>query len=451
MRRTVALVFTFMALTGSNAWSEPKTEDVTFHRDVLPVLQKNCQTCHRPGEAAPMSFLTYKETRPWARAILEATALGKMPPWGAESGVGRKFRNDRRLEQAEIEILKVWADQGAPAGDAADAPAPVKFVEGWIMGEPDKVWRLPEPFEIPASGTVEYTYYIIPNAFPDDTWVEASEVRPEARSVVHHIIAYARPPESTWLEGYEPGQFFVPKDRKKKEQRPPNLSPSQWRRWVAGYAPGVRPQRYGSGLAKLIPAGSDLIFELHYTPDGTVIRDRSSVGVRIAEQPPERRLVGGAVVNGGFKIPPNASNHRVDASVEFKKDVTLLALTPHMHLRGKSFEFRAIYPTGASEILARVPNYDFNWQITYELEKPIPLPKGTIIEATAYFDNSPNNPNNPDPSVEVGWGDQSWEEMMIGFFSLAVDMDHDPDKLYKGLKKDKPKAEQQESTADGGD
>ncbi len=447
MRRSVALIFTLVALTGSHAWSAPKTEDVTFHRDVLPVLQKNCQTCHRPGEAAPMSFLTYKETRPWARAIREAIALGKMPPWGAESGVGKKFRNDRRLEEAEIEILKAWADQGAPAGAAADAPRLLEFVEGWIMGEPDKVWRLPEAYQVPASGTIEYTYFIIPNAFPEDTWVEAAEVRPEARSVVHHIIAYARPPESTWLEGYEPRRFFVPEDRKKKEQRPPNLSPSQWRRWVAGYAPGVRPARYGSGLAKLIPAGSDLIFELHYTADGTEVRDRSSVGIRIAEQPPERRLVGGAVVNGGFKIPPNASNHRVDASVEFKKDVTLLALTPHMHLRGKSFEFRVIYPTGESEILARVPNYDFNWQITYELEKPIPLPKGTKIECTAHFDNSPNNPHNPDPSVEVGWGDQSWEEMMIGFFTLAADMDHDPDKLYKGLKKE----EKQESTGDGSD
>ncbi len=449
MRRTVALVFTFTALglTGSHAWSEPTTETVTFHRDVLPVLQKNCQTCHRPGEAAPMSFLTYEETRPWARAIREATALGKMPPWGAEPGVGKKFRNDRRLEQAEIETLKAWADQGGPAGNTADAPAPVKFVEGWIMGEPDKVWRLPEAFEAPARGTIDYTYFIIPNAFPDDTWVEASEVRPEARSVVHHIIAYARPPESTWLEGYESGQFFVPVDRKKQGQRPPNLSPSQWRRWVAGYAPGIRPEIYGPGLAKLIPAGSDLIFELHYTANGTKLRDQSSVGIRIAEQAPERRLVGGAVLNGGFKIPANSTNHRVDAAIEFTEEATLLSLTPHMHLRGKSFEFRAIYPTGESEILARIRNYDFNWQITYALEKPIPLPRGTKIECTAHFDNSANNPNNPDPSAEVGWGDQSWEEMMIGFFSLAVDMEHDPDKLYKGLKK----KEKRESTGDGGD
>ena len=446
MRRTVILFSVFVALAGAHAWSAPKTQDVTFHRDVVPVLQKHCQTCHRPGEATPMSLLTYQETRPWAQAIREATLLGKMPPWDAEPGVGKKFSNERRLEQAEIEVLRTWADQGAPEGDAADAPQPLEFVEGWIMGEPDKVWRLPEAYEVPASGTIEYTYYIIPNAFPEDTWIEASEVRPDARSVVHHIIAYARPPESTWLNGYEPGQFFVPVDRKKKEQRPPNLSPSQWRRWVAGYAPGVRPETYGPGLAKLIPAGSDLIFELHYTTSGAELRDRSSVGIRIARQPPERRLVWGAALNAGFKIPPNVANHRVDAAIEFTEEVTLLSLTPHMHLRGKSFEYRAVYPTGESEILARIPDYDFNWQITYKLEKPIPIPKGTRIEATALFDNSPNNPANPDPSKEVGWGDQSWEEMMIGFFSLAVDMDHDPDKLYKGVKKEK-----QESTGDGSD
>ena len=398
MRRTVILFSVFVALAGAHAWSAPKTQDVTFHRDVVPVLQKHCQTCHRPDEAAPMSFLTYQETRPWAQAIREATLLGKMPPWDAEPGVGKKFSNERRLEQAEIEVLRTWADQGAPEGDVSDAPQPLEFVEGWIMGEPDKVWRLPEAYEVPASGTIEYTYYIIPNAFPEDTWIEASEVRPDARSVVHHIIAYARPCESTWLNGYEPGQFFVPVDRKKKEQRPPNLSPLQWRRWVAGYAPGVRPETYGPGLAKLIPAGSDLIFELHYTASGTEHRDRSSVGIRIARQPPERRLVWGAALNAGFKIPPNVSNHRVDAAIEFTEEVTLLSLTPHMHLRGKSFEYRAIYPTGESEILARVPEYDFNWQITYKLEQPIPIPKGTRIEATALFDNSPNNPANPDPS-----------------------------------------------------
>ena len=386
-----------------------------------------------------MSFLTYDETRPWAQAIREATLLRKMPPWGAEPGVGRKFHNERRLKKAELEVLKTWAGHGAPEGDAADAPEPLEFVEGWILGEPDKVWRLPEAYEVPSSGKIEYTYYIMSNAFPEDTWVEASEIRPDARPVVHHIIAYVRPPGSTWLDGYEPRQFFVPVDRKTREQRPPNVNPSQWRQWVAGYAPGVRPEKYEPGLAKFVPAGSDLIFELHYTAIGTPVRDQSSVGIRIAKRPPEKRLVWGAALNTKFKIPAGAANRRVEAAVEFTDEATLLSLTPHMHLRGKSFEYRAVYPTGESEVLLHVPKYDFNWQITYELEKPIPLPKGTRLECTAYFDNSPNNPYNPDSNVEVSWGDQSWEEMMIGFFSLTVDVEQDPDKLFTRVKKEKEK------------
>lgn len=386
-----------------------------------------------------MSFLTYDETRPWAQAIREATLLRKMPPWGAEPGVGRKFHNERRLKKAELEVLKTWAGHGAPEGDAADAPEPLEFVEGWILGEPDKVWRLPEAYEVPSSGKIEYTYYIMSNAFPEDTWVEASEIRPDARPVVHHIIAYVRPPGSTWLDGYEPRQFFVPVDRKTREQRPPNVNPSQWRQWVAGYAPGVRPEKYEPGLAKFVPAGSDLIFELHYTAIGTPVRDQSSVGIRIAKRPPEKRLVWGAALNTKFKIPAGAANRRVEAAVEFTDEATLLSLTPHMHLRGKSFEYRAVYPTGESEVLLHVPKYDFNWQITYELEKPIPLPKGTRLECTAHFDNSPNNPYNPDSNVEVSWGDQSWEEMMIGFFSLTVDVEQDPDKLFTRVKKEKEK------------
>ena len=386
-----------------------------------------------------MSFLTYDETRPWAQAIREATLLRKMPPWGAEPGVGRKFHNERRLKKAELEVLKTWAGHGAPEGDAADAPEPLEFVEGWILGEPDKVWRLPEAYEVPSSGKIEYTYYIMSNAFPEDTWVEASEIRPDARPVVHHIIAYVRPPGSTWLDGYEPRQFFVPVDRKTREQRPPNVNPSQWRQWVAGYAPGVRPEKYEPGLAKFVPAGSDLIFELHYTAIGTPVRDQSSVGIRIAKRPPEKRLVWGAALNTKFKIPAGAANRRVEAAVEFTDEATILSLTPHMHLRGKSFEYRAVYPTGESEVLLHVPKYDFNWQITYELEKPIPLPKGTRLECTAHFDNSPNNPYNPDSNVEVSWGDQSWEEMMIGFFSLTVDVEQDPDKLFTRVKKEKEK------------
>ena len=219
MRRNVIGALLALGLTTSFASAAEQHDPVTFHRDVLPILQQNCQTCHRPGEAAPMSFLAYEQTRPWAQAIVEAVLLRKMPPWDSEPGVGKKFRNERVLEQPQIDTLKAWAAQGAPEGDPADAPAPVEFVEGWIMGKPDRVWQLPEPFNVPENGTIEYTYYIIPNAFPEDTWVESAEIRPDARSVVHHIIAYVRPPGSTWLSDYEPRKFFVPVHRKKRQQR----------------------------------------------------------------------------------------------------------------------------------------------------------------------------------------------------------------------------------------
>jgi hypothetical protein len=404
---------------------------VTFHKDVLPVLRKNCQTCHRPGEAAPMAFLTYKETRPWAKAIRDAVMSGKMPPWNAQPGVGKRFHNDRTMTAQDKRILKDWAESGAPEGDAADAPPAMPFVEGWIMGKPDQVWQLPEAYTVPAAGTIEYTYYIIPNAFPHDTWIASAEIRPDARPVVHHVIAYARPPGSTWLATHEARKFFVPAERKTGNQTPPDGKPSQWRQWIAGYAPGVRPPAPVPGGARLIPAGSDLVFELHYTASGKQMEDRSSVGVILAKSKPERRILTSVVVNTGFKIPPGADNHRVDASVTLAEPVTLLSVTPHMHLRGKAFEYRAVYPTGESELLVRVPRYDFNWQISYEFEYPLHLPKGTRIECTAHYDNSANNRFNPDPSKEVKWGDQSWEEMMAGFLELSLSIGQDPDAIYE--------------------
>lgn len=425
-RYTPHLLF-WSALTASAA-------PVTFHKDVVPVLQKHCQTCHRPGEAAPMAFLTYKETRPWAKAIREAVVSGKMPPWTAERGVGRKFHNDRTMADSDKRVLHAWAEAGAPEGDAADAPPPVTFTEGWIMGKPDKTWQLPEAYTVPASGTIEYTYYIIPNAFPEDTWITAAEIRPGARPVVHHVIAYVRPPGSVWLQGQEARQFFVPASRVAGQQSPANVKPSEWRQRIVGYAPGVRPRAATNGGARLIPAGSDLVFELHYTAAGKPMADRTTLGIMLAKEPPQKRLVTQAAVNFGLRIPAGADNHRVDAAVTLAQPVTLLSVTPHMHLRGKAFEYRAVYPTGETEVLVRVPKYDFNWQISYEFDQPLALPKGTRIECVAHYDNSANNKFNPDPAKEVRWGDQSWEEMMVGFMELSLDLDQDIDSLFERKK-----------------
>jgi len=380
----------------------------TFYKDVLPVLQNRCQSCHRPGEAGPMSFTTYESTRPWAAAIREAIRTKKMPPWSADPAHG-KFANDPTLTEAEIQTVTAWADAKAPAGNPKDAPAPVKWVEGWNIGEPDMVVSMPKQYEVPADGTIEYTRFIIPLNFTEDRWVSAAEVRPGNRTVVHHVIAYLRPPGSAWLKDAPIGEPVV---KIKKSDEGPRGS-------LAGYAPGV-PQLPGTpGRALLVKAGSDVVLEMHYTTNGKPATDLTKVGVIFAKEPPKEAIRGFAAANPRFAIPPGAAAHEVKASWTVPSDGTLIKLTPHMHLRGKDFEYTATYPTGEKEVLLSVPHYDFNWQHTYVLATPKLLPKGTVIDCVAHFDNSPNNKFNPDPSKEVRWGDQSWEEMMIGFGTLV--------------------------------
>ncbi len=376
----------------------------TFYKDVLPILQERCQSCHRPGEAAPMSFLTYEGTRPWAASIREKVRSRQMPPWHADPAHG-KFINDPTLSPAEIETLSAWALAKAPAGNKKDAPAPKQFVEGWNIGTPDLVIGMPKPYEIPATGTLEYTRFILPLNFTEDKWIAAAEVRPGNRAVVHHVIAYTREPGSPWLQGAPLGEPVV---KVKKSDAGP-------RGQLAGYAPGV-PQRPATpGQAMLVKAGTEVVLEMHYTTNGQPATDQTKVGIIFAKEAPKERIQGFSAGNGGFVIPPGAPNHEVRAKFTVRQPMTLTNLTPHMHLRGKAFEYVAHYPTGEKEVLLKVPAYDFNWQHTYVLAQPKPLPSGTVIECIAHFDNSPNNKFNPDPTKEVRWGDQSWEEMMIGF------------------------------------
>jgi hypothetical protein len=366
---------------------------VTFHRDVLPILRNRCQGCHRPGEIGPMSLLTYQDARPWAKAIREAVLLKKMPPWFADPRFG-KFSNDRSLTSPEVETLVAWVDGGAVAGDPKPAPKPRAFAPGWNIGVPNAIFEMPDEFHVPASGVLEYQYFAVPTGFTEDRWVERAEVRPGNRAVVHHAIVFVRGPSQDRWPGF--------------------------RQYLAGYAPGAVPQIWKPGQARLIPAGSTLVFQMHYTANGKPAADRTSIGLVLAKQPPEERIVAMTASNHWFSIPPGAADHRVDSSVVLDQPVSLVGMRAHMHLRGKSFEFRAVYPTGESEILLRIPRYSFNWQPYYYLEKPLPMPKGTRIECTAYYDNSPNNPRNPDPTAEVRWGEQSWEEMMIGWLDIGV-------------------------------
>jgi|SRR5579863_76245 len=395
----------------------------TFYKDVMPILQKNCQGCHRPGEAAPMSFLTYKDARPWAKAMREAVLLKKMPPWYADPHYG-KFRNDRSLAQKDIDALVAWADGGAAAGDAADASTPLEFPEGWGAGKPDLVLEMPQEFHIPASGTIPYQHFVLPTGFQEDKWVRIAELRPGNRAVVHHALIFVRPPGSKYMVEAKPGEPFVAK----QDWR---IGRSPYDEFLDIYVPGVTPQILKPGEAKLIKAGSDLIFQIHYTTNGKPAVDRSKIGLTFASEPPVKRVYTLAVATDKFVIPPGAPDVEVESKFVLQSDVTVVSMNPHMHLRGKSFEYRVVLPTGEPETLLRVPHYLFAWQMPYILAQPLVLPKGTRIECTAHFDNSPNNPLNPDPSAEVRWGDQSWEEMMVGFMDVAFDAHLDPIDLFR--------------------
>jgi hypothetical protein len=413
----------------------PPSGKTTFYKDVLPIFQKNCQSCHRPGEVAPMSLLTYEDARPWAIAIKMAILTQKMPPWYADPQYGH-FSNERKLTPQETRTLVSWVDGGAQAGDPKDQPPAVQFVDGWNIGKPEMVIEMPQAFNIPAEGTIDYQYMVIPTGFTQDTWVRAAEVRPGNRAVVHHVIAFVRSPESKWMRDAKPGEFFVPKKKqddsddknsaKKDDKQESSNEPRRERRrgeigdLLVGYAPGLQPLDL-TDQAKLIKAGSDIVLQLHYTANGTAGTDKTRIGLIFAKQPPRLRNLTVAAANASFKIPPNDSNYEVKSQVQLEEAVTLADLMPHMHFRGKDFLYKIIYPDGRTETLLSVPKYDFNWQLGYVLEKPLVLPKGTRIECTAHFDNSANNPYNPDPTQTVKWGDQTWEEMMIGWFSVAVD------------------------------
>ncbi|HXG67221.1 MAG TPA: thiol-disulfide isomerase [Blastocatellia bacterium] len=379
----------FIALPASSAGDKGDGKAaVTFNKDVAPIFYKSCAECHRPGEIAPFSLLTYKEARPWARSIKEKVVTREMPPWHADPAHG-EYLNDRRLTQKEIDTIVAWADQGAKEGDPKDLPKPPQYPDGWNIGKPDAVFYLPTEFDVPAEGVVEYKYFSVPTNFKQDMWVQAAEIRPGARSVVHHVIVFVQ-------SGAE-------------------------RKLLVGYAPGEQPAIIPRGLARKIPAGANLVFQVHYTPNGTAVKDRSYVGLIFAKEPPKSELLTRPILNARFVIPPGHPNYRVESSFTFPEDGTIQSLMPHMHLRGKSFEYRVTFPDGTSKVILSVPKYSFAWQSYYILKEPVRAPKGTRVDCVAHFDNSAGNKYNPDPTKEVRWGDQTWEEMMIGWMSYTLD------------------------------
>jgi mono/diheme cytochrome c family protein len=421
------------------AFAADKPKDVTFARDVLPVFQARCQGCHRPGEAAPMSLLSYKEARPWVKAIKQAVLTRRMPPWHADPAHG-KFANDRSLSTEEIGTITAWVDGGAKEGNSKEAPEPVRFAEGWSIGKPDAVVEMPNEFRVPATGTVEYSWIVVPSGFTEDKWVEKVEVRAGDRSVVHHVVLFARPPGSPYMKDAKPGIPFTPPRRKGTPERRPDTGEGQFyslggaAEMVGVYVPGGVPYETKPGQARLIKAGSDIIFQMHYTTNGKETADRSRVGFVFAKNPPKERVINTFIMNPNLRIPPGAPDHKVEARVTVHEDVKVTSLFPHMHVRGKAFEYEAIYPTGESQTLLRVPKYDFSWQLSYYLDRELTLPKGTQIRAIAWYDNSPNNPHNPDPKAEVFWGDQTWEEMLAGFVDFVIPVDMAPIDIAKPKK-----------------
>ena len=426
-------------LLGWTALAADTASNVTFNKDVLPILQKNCQACHRPGEIGPMPLLTYEGTRPWAKAIKSAVLTGKMPPWFADPRYGH-FANDRRLSDTDIARLAAWVDAGAPEGDAKDKPAPLEWTEGWNI-QPNVVFSMPKPYTVPQTGTIEYTYFVVPTGFTQDTWIADAEIRPGNRAVVHHVSVYVRPPGSSWMKDAKPGEAYVPPKR-----GPGGVSAPEARaaaeaagrganEWFVGYVPGIQPQRYfvpEMQAAKLIPAGSDIVFELHYTANGKAPGDdQSKVGFVLAKQPPKYRLLTIGVADATFAIPPGDPNYEGHASATFNQPVTVIYLQPHMHMRGKDMEMRFEYPTGESETMLKVPNYSYLWQTIYYEKEPLQVPKDTRVAVTAHWDNSANNPLNPDPTATVRWGDQSWDEMLVPFVGVLVDRDADPAKVMR--------------------
>jgi hypothetical protein len=399
------------AAAPSTARSSP-----AFYRDVLPILQNKCQSCHRPGEAAPMPLVTYEQTRPWATQIADAVAMKMMPPWFADPRFGH-FANDPSLTEEQLLTIAAWVKAGAPPGSSHDAPAPRKWSTGWSIPQPDLVVKMPRPVQIPAQGEVEYTYEIVPTHFAEDKWVQMVEVRPSSPAHVHHAVVYIRPPESPWLRHAVLGEPFTtsmlsdPEERRQAHETTSDL--------LLVYAPGSSPDRWGDGMAKFVPAGSDLVFQMHYTTNGQPADDETSVGLVFAKSVPKQRVITLQLNNHALLIPPEADDFRVEVQGTLPNDATLLSLFPHMHLRGKRFEYDIVHDDGSVETLLRV-NYHFHWQLSYKLAEPRELKAGTKLRAVAWYDNSRNNPHNPDPEKAVTWGDQTSQEMMVGFFDVAI-------------------------------
>ena len=395
----------------------------TFTKDVAPIFNKNCVNCHQAGEIAPMSLLTFEQARPWAKSIKGKVLSGQMPPWHSTDPKGT-FLNDRRLSEADKSTIVRWVDAGAPQGDPKDMPPAPKVVAGWEIGTPDLILSMAKAYTVPATGTVPYQYFQIPSTFTEDRWIQKIEVRPGALSVVHHILMYAKDPAHP---GKLPDAYkqVVPPQRPPRQLTPEQIEQMQKRDpgvLIGMTAPGTNAMIFKPGVAMKIPAGATLTFQIHYTVNGkTPVEDLSKVGIVFAKNPPVQELHNTAFLNPTLVLPAGAADVTVPTAIEFTEDSHITALVPHTHLRGTGWEYTLVFPDGRTVKPLSVPNYDFNWQTLYVFTEPVAVPKGTRLEAIAHYDNSVNNKSNPDPTTEVHWGDQTWEEMQYTGIQYTID------------------------------
>jgi mono/diheme cytochrome c family protein len=422
-------------------------EKVTFNRDVAPIIYQHCAGCHHANDIAPMSLLTYKDAKPWAAAIKEAALTRKMPPWKADPNVG-KWANDPSLNAREIAAIKAWVDGGKLEGDAKDLPAAPVFTTDWKIGKPDVIIAIPE-HHLTATGPDEYEYIVVPTNFTEDTWVVAAELRPSNRKVVHHAHVYVNKPEAPKADPATPvaekpkdpvadfRKWLMVKEGKLTHMQPdapvidngcavddngllPGNHPSGEGGMIASYLPGREPDVFPVGTARKIPAGATVTFQIHYSKaTHKEETDITSVGLMLAKGPPEQVAHRTDLSNQMFRLPAGDPNTEVTECHTFKKDMYITSLNPHMHLRGKDMRFEVTYPDGRKETLLNVPHYNFNWQQTYKMKTPLFIPKGTRMALIAHFDNSANNPFNPDATKTIRWGEASEMEMMDGWIEYV--------------------------------
>jgi peroxiredoxin/mono/diheme cytochrome c family protein len=388
---------------------------VTYAKEISRIFQARCVECHRRGEIGPFAMDNYDEIVGWAEMIDEVVKNERMPPWFANAEPG-KFSNDCRLTKEEKDQISTWVAAGAPYGNAKDLPTPRKFHDGWNIGQPDEIVNMTETaYDVPADGSVPYQHFVVDPGWTEEKWLTACEVRPGVRSVVHHVFVFCLPPD-----------VFPPDAKGSVEIKGKKLGLAVAKTifdggLIGGYAPGTPPFAQTPGVGLRLPAGSKLLFQMHYTPSGRPEKDLTSIGFKYGDPKTithEFEMIGAK--NFRFIIPPNVSDHVLKSSYTFQQDCRINELVPHMHLRGKSFQFVARYPDGKTELLLDVPKYDFNWQIPYKTAKPYFMPKGTVMECTGHYDNSKNNPANPNPNAIVRPGEQTWDEMMIGWFSMIT-------------------------------